>query len=366
MIFHGISLLRSKLSNGKLMNIRYHILPVLPGLALCCAVAFAAVIVEHIETAMFGMRWVESLVLAIAIGIAIRSLRRPDQSLLAGIDFSAKFLLELAIVLLGASISLTAMKGAGAALIAGIAGVVILSISISYGIGRLFGLPPKLATLIACGNSICGNSAIVAVAPVIEADRKEIAAALTFTAVLGIAAVFLLPLLYFHTMMSVPQYGVLAGLTVYAVPQVIAATAPAGLLGVQTGTLVKLVRVLMLGPVLLALGAIMKADMRHESVGGREFYANPNGKPIALVPWFIAGFGVMMILRSIGLIPEAAIAPMAQLSNVLTIIAMAALGLSVDIRSVAHAGGRVMAVAILSLASLVAISCGLIALLDIA
>jgi uncharacterized integral membrane protein (TIGR00698 family) len=355
------------------MTIHHRPFSVLPGLSLCCAVALAAVAGEYIETAIFGMKWIESLVLAIAIGIAIRSFRQPGQSLLAGIDFSAKFLLELAIVLLGASISLAAMKGAGAALIAGIAGVVVLSIGISYGIGRLFGLPPKLATLIACGNSICGNSAIVAVAPVIEADRKEIAAALTFTAVLGIAAVFLLPLLYLRTGMSVPQYGTLAGLTVYAVPQVIAATAPAGLLGVQTGTLVKLVRVLMLGPVLLVLGAIMKADLHHESVEGREipqddfrFYANPNGKPIALVPWFISGFGVMMILRSTGLIPEVAIVPMAQLSNVLTIIAMAALGLSVDIRSVAHAGGRVMAVAILSLAGLVAISFGLIALLDLA
>ncbi|MEI4484093.1 MULTISPECIES: YeiH family protein [unclassified Phyllobacterium] len=354
------------------MTIPHRLLPVLPGLALCCAVAFAAVAGEYIQSAVFGVRWVESLVLAIAIGIAIRSFRQPGQSLLAGIDFSAKLLLELAIVMLGASISLTAMKGAGATLIAGIAGVVILSISISYGIGRLFGLPPKLATLIACGNSICGNSAIVAVAPVIEADRKEIAAALTFTAVLGIAAVFFLPLLYFRTGMSVLQYGTLAGLTVYAVPQVIAATAPAGLLGVQTGTLVKLVRVLMLGPVLLVLGAIMKADLRHETIGGREvpqddfrFYANPSGKRIALVPWFISGFGIMMMLRSTGLIPEAAIAPMGQLSSVLTIIAMAALGLSVDIRSVAHAGGRVMAVATLSLASLVTISFGLIALLQL-
>ncbi|MEP7452173.1 putative sulfate exporter family transporter [Phyllobacterium sp. SB3] len=339
------------------MSTYHRALSVLPGLALCCAVALAAVLGEHMESALFGARWVESLVLAIAIGITIRSFRQPGQSLIPGIDFSAKVLLEMAIVLLGASISLTAMQGAGLALIAGIAGVVILSIGISYGIGRLFGLPPKLATLIACGNSICGNSAIVAVAPVIEADRKEIAAALTFTAVLGIAAVFLLPVLYFHTMMSVPQYGVLAGLTVYAVPQVIAATAPAGLLGVQTGTLVKLVRVLMLGPVLLVLGAIMKADLRHEAPAVR--------REISLVPWFIGGFGAMMVLRSLGLIPQAAIMPMGQVSNVLTIIAMAALGLSVDIRSVAHAGGRVMAVAVLSLASLFALSFGLLALLQL-
>ncbi len=345
------------------MPVHHRVISILPGLALCCAVALAAILGEYIETALLGGRWIESLVLAIAIGIAIRSARQPDQLLITGIDFSAKFLLEVAIVLLGASISLTAMKGAGLALIAGIAGVVILSICIGYGIGRLFGLPPKLATLIACGNSICGNSAIVAVAPVIEADRDEIAAALTFTAILGIIAVVLLPLFYFYAGMSVPQYGVLAGLTVYAVPQVIAASAPAGLLGVQTGTLVKLVRVMMLGPVLLVLGAIMKADSRHEAQTVRKIAPAFSGN--SLVPWFIGGFAAMMALRSLGLIPEIAIAPIAQLSNILTIIAMAALGLSVDIRSVAHAGGRVMAVAILSLASLVVTGLGLIGLLQL-
>jgi uncharacterized integral membrane protein (TIGR00698 family) len=339
------------------MSPSQHVSRILPGLALCCAVAVAAGIGEHIEIALFGAKWIESLVLAIAIGVVICSIRPPRQSLRPGIDFGAKFLLEIAIVLLGASISFAAIKGAGLALIAGIAAVVILSISISYAIGRMFGLPPKLATLIACGNSICGNSAIVAVAPVIEADRKEIAAALAFTAVLGIGAVLLLPMLYFHFAMSVPQYGILAGLTVYAVPQVLAAAAPAGLLGVQTGTLVKLVRVLMLGPVILLLGVLMKAELRHDPLG--------SDRHISLVPWFIVGFGAMMVLRSLGLIPEAAIVPIAQVTNILTVIAMAGLGLSVDIRSVAHAGGKVMAVATLSLLALGAISYGLIAILQV-
>ncbi|MGH6861078.1 MAG: YeiH family protein [Phyllobacterium sp.] len=330
-------------------------LRLLPGFALCCAVALAAFVVERMEIAFLGGRWLESLVLAIALGIVTCSIRAPGPALRPGIEFTARSLLEVAIVLLGASIGLSALRGAGLALIAGIAAVVVLSIAASYALGRLLGLPPKLATLIACGNSICGNSAIVAVAPVIEADRKEIAAALAFTAVLGIAAVFVLPLFYVHFAMSVPHYGVLAGLTVYAVPQVIAATAPAGLLGIQTGTLVKLVRVLMLGPVLLLLGAIMKADLRHDPACMR--------RAVALVPWFIAGFAAMMTLRSLGLIPQVALAPMAHVSNLLTVVAMAALGLSVDLRSVAHAGGRVMAAAILSLCALGGISFGLIALL---
>lgn len=330
---------------------------ILPGLALTCAVASLAYAGEHLEIGLFGGRWIESLVLAIAIGIAVCTLKPLNPAMKPGIDFSAKTLLEIAIVLLGASISLPAIRGAGVWLIAGIAIVVILSIAATYVIGRALGLPPRLATLIACGNSICGNSAIVAVAPVIEADSQEIAAALAFTAVLGIAAVFLLPLFYFHLGMSVPQYGTLAGLTVYAVPQVLAATAPVGLLAVQTGTLVKLVRVLMLGPVIFLFGIITKAEAVGADARGSHHHS--------LVPWFICGFLGLMALRSFGLIPDMLVAPMEVVSGILTVIAMAALGLSVNIRSVAHAGGRVIAAATLSLLMLGLISYGLIAVLQI-
>lgn len=326
---------------------------ILPGLALTAAVALLAYAGEHMEIRILGGRWIESLVLAIALGILVCTARPLAPSLRPGIDFSAKILLEIAIVLLGASISLSAIDQAGVWLIAGIALVVVLSIAATYATGRLLGLPPKLATLIACGNSICGNSAIVAVAPVIEAGSQETAAALAFTAVLGVAAVFLLPLLYFHAGMSVPQYGILAGLTVYAVPQVLAATAPVGLLAVQTGTIVKLIRVLMLGPVIFLLGIVTKAE------AGAADHRRP------LVPWFICGFLGLMALRSFGLVPQALLAPMALVSNILTVVAMAALGLSVNIRSVAHAGGRVIAAAMLSLLMLGVISYGLIAFLQI-
>ncbi|PZM14071.1 YeiH family protein [Rhizobium tubonense] len=337
------------------MPILHRIHLMLPGLALCVAVAVLACLGERLEIVVLGSKWIESLVLAIALGIAICSVRPLKPSLRPGIDFSAKILLEIAIVLLGASISLSAIRGAGLALIAGIAIVVLLSIVASYGIGRALGLSSKLAALIACGNSICGNSAIVAVAPVIEAGSEEIAAALAFTAVLGVAAVFILPALYFHAGMSMSQYGVFAGLTVYAVPQVLAATAPVGLLSVQTGALVKLVRVLMLGPVIFALGLAMKNQTEHLPADHRH----------ALVPWFIGGFLIMTALRSIGLIPEALLAPMALASNALTVVAMAALGLSVNIRSVAHAGGRVMAAATVSLVALGGLSYALIVVLRI-
>jgi len=321
----------------------------IPGLALCMVVTAGAFALQLGETRLFGRAWLEALVLAILLGTAVRSLWTPGHRWRSGIAFSAKILLEVAVVLLGASISASAIQGAGAGLLIGIVCVVAVAIPASYGLGRLFGLPPRMATLIACGNSICGNSAIAAVAPVIGADSDDVAASIAFTAVLGVVVVLGLPLAAVALHMSPRGFGVLAGLTVYAVPQVLAATAPVSSLAAQVGTLVKLVRVLMLGPVVLTLSLFAA----RQTADG-ETTARP--KLHQLVPWFIIGFLALAAARSAGLLPHVVLAPASQAATWLTIVSMAALGLGVDVRVVSRAGPRVTAVVTLSLAMLTVIA----------
>lgn len=318
----------------------------LPGLALCLIVAAAAYAGAEALHLALGVAPLEPLVLAILIGIAVKSVwgTRPPQE--RGIEFGAKTLLEVAIVLLGATVNLAAIGGAGLSVIAVVLAIVVGSIATGFVIGRLMGLSPRLSMLIACGNSICGNSAIVAVAPVIDARKEEVAAALAFTAVLGIAIVVGLPLVQDHLGLSIPQYGAMAGLTVYAVPQVLAAAAPGGLVAMQAGALVKLLRVLMLGPVILFLGFLER----------RRSGAAAARRPVVLLPWFIIGFVVMATIRSLGLMPESLMGIPPVLASGLTVVAMAGLGLSVDIRAVAAAGGRVIVAASLSLAALLGVS----------
>ena len=338
---------------------------ILPGLALCAGISAVAFALEHLEAFATGRAWLEALVLAILIGTAIRTVWTPSELWRPGIAFSAKTVLEIAIVLLGASLNVAMIIAAGPSLLVGIAVVVAMALVTSFLLGRALGLPKRMAVLVACGNSICGNSAIAAVAPVIGADGKDVAASIAFTAVLGVLVVLGLPLLVPLLRLSETQYGVLAGLTVYAVPQVLAATAPVAAASVQIGTLVKLVRVLMLGPVVLAL-SILGHRLREDAEAGG---ARPASRRIAvnkLVPWFIIAFLGMAAVRSHGLIPEVALAPIAKTATILTIISMAALGLGVDIRVVARAGGRVTAAVTLSLIALTAVSLGLIRLLGIA
>ncbi len=327
--------------------------PFVPGLLLCGAVTLAAYGLEAVEAHLFGRAWLESLVLAILLGTGLRTVHRLDQRFEPGIHMGAKLLLEIAVVLLGASVSAGALLENGMGLVGGIAGVVVLAILFSYFLGRSAGLPKKMAILIACGNSICGNSAIAAVAPVIDADGKDVAASIAFTAVLGVVVVLGLPLLVGLLSFTPVQYGVFAGLTVYAVPQVLAATSSVSAASVHIGTLVKLVRVLMLGPVVLVL------SLTGRGRGGARLNV------AHLVPWFIVGFLALLGLRSLGWIPQAALAPAHVAANFFTIMSMAALGLGVDARAVLRAGGKVAGVVIFSLLGLGVISFTLIKFLGV-
>jgi uncharacterized integral membrane protein (TIGR00698 family) len=322
----------------------------IPGVALCVLITLVAVSIQAAEETTVGHPYVEAIVVAILLGMAIRTVWEPGHRFHAGIAFSAKQLLEVAVALLGTSITFAAVAGSGLALLAAIVSVVALTLAASFAISRGLGLSVRLSILIACGNSICGNSAIAAVAPVIGASTDEVVSSISFTAVLGVVVVLGLPILIPLLALSETQYGILAGMTVYAVPQVLAATIPAGLVSTQIGTLVKLVRVMMLGPVLASI-AVFARGLR-------------SGQPATpartsffkVVPWFILMFFVLAGLRSLSLIPSTAVVPLQKTASVLTVLSMAALGLGVDVRVIGGVGGKVIAAVTLSLLFLLALS----------
>lgn len=326
----------------------------LPGLALASAIALVAWGLQKGEEAALGHAVVEAIVLAILVGMIVRTAWKPGPRWEPGIKLAGKGVLETAIVLLGASVDLPVLFRAGPALAVGIVVVVACGLAGGYAVGRLLGLNPKLATLVATGNAICGNSAIAAVAPVIEADREDVASSIAFTAVLGVIVVLTLPLLIPLLGLSHYQYGALAGLTVYAVPQVLAATLPISPLSGDVGTLVKLVRVLLLGPVVVFFSLLHRRRTAAAAPSGEA-----GAKRISLrgyVPWFIVGFLLLAALRSLGALPTEVAGPLREVSRAMTIAAMAALGLGVDVRTLRQVGARVVAAVLASLLILIAAS----------
>src|SRR5665811_2128045 len=302
----------------------------IPGLLLSILVTIIALIIAEFETWVIGYALLEPLVLSLILGVIIRALWRLPASTGPGVSFGAKQVLETAIVLIGFSLALGTLIDAGLGLAIAVLLSVGVTLALGLAIGRLLGLPVKLAILIGVGSGIC---AIAAVAPVIRARKQDVASAIAITAVLGIGVVLGLPLLIPLLSLSDPEYGVVAGLSVYAVPQVLAATFPISAASGQIASLVKLTRVLLLGPVVAFYAVLFRERDKTNSRSTLSF-----GK---LVPWFVIGFGVAVTLRSIGVVPGWFADAARDTSRVLTAIAMAALGLSVDIRSVRETGGRV-------------------------
>lgn len=326
-----------------------------PGIVASAVVSAISLAIGAAEEGLFGRAIIEPLVVAILVGMAVRTVRgdRPAED--PGVKFVAKDVLEFAVAILGATMDVPQLFASGPSLAAGIALLVVLALTIGYGVGRAAGLSHNLAILVATGNAICGNSAIAAVAPAIGAEKKDVAASIALTAVLGVGVVLGLPLLMAPLHYSEYQYGVLAGLTVYALPQVLAAAFAVSALSGQVATAVKLARVLMLGPVVIAFSLLARRQQRDAPVGRMKFP----------VPSFVIGFIVLALFRSLHLISDGVADAAKNLAGWLTIAAMAALGLGVDVRTVTTVGARVVAAVAGSLVALISLAILLIRLLAI-
>lgn len=325
----------------------------LPGLGWVLAVSLAAWGLQTLQMRLWGHAPLEGLVLAILLGMLLCSWRPLPAAARPGVKFAAKPVLEGAVVLLGASINAATLIQSGPRLAVAVLTLVLTAIGIGRLAGRLLGLSPQLATLVACGNAICGNSAIAALAPVIDADEEQVAAAVAYSALLGIVVVLIMPLVVSWLDFDVRQGGLLAGMTVYAVPQVLAAASAGGQVAIQLGTLVKLTRVLMLGPVVFFF-ALRRHRHLPQSARWQQF-----------VPPFILGFLLLALLRSAGAIGPHLAGQLREVAGWLTLAAMAALGLQADLRTVRNAGRPVLLTALISLLGIFGLAVGLIRLLEL-
>jgi uncharacterized integral membrane protein (TIGR00698 family) len=327
-----------------------------PGLILAAVLGAMGMIAEEVEYRATDHRVIEALVIAMVLGVLVRNAVSLSSAVQPGATYASKTILELGVVVLGASINFQQIFEAGASLLIAVSLGVSCGMALSFLLGRALGLPSRLAYLVAVGNSICGNSAIAAVAPVVNADRKEVANAIGLTALAGVIVVLVLPVIVPVLDISHYQYGVVAGMAVYAVPQVVAAAFAVSTLSGQVATLVKLLRVMFLAPVVLITGFFMK---RNDNESGHRVTRSQ------LLPWFVVGFFLMLALRSSGLLPNEVVQPMKDFGKGLTIWAMAGLGLGVEIAAVRSVGPRVGVTSILSMCLLVCLSLVLVYLLGI-
>lgn len=320
-----------------------------PGVAAAGGVALAAWGVTRLAAP--HVSWApDAVVLALLFGMIVHAVRPLPASWEEGVGFMGRQVLEVAIVVLGVTTDLRRFAAAGPLLVACTVGTTIVALGAGILIGRWSGLGRRHAVLVASGNAICGNTAIVAVARASGATALETASAIASTALLSIGLVLALPVIGTVTGLDDARYGALAGMTVYAMPQVLAATFPVSGAASEVGTMVKLVRVLLMVPWLVWLG-------RQSREGAAPAPGSGVGAALRKVlPWYLVLFLVGAAVRTAGLIPP----PVAQgaqvLAHALTVAAMAGVGLAVSPDSIRTAGVRTTLAALASMSLLLLVA----------
>lgn len=306
----------------------------------------ASVIVA--AAAYFVHTWYPPLsaaIVAILLGAVIRNLALVPVQILDGCKSLVKRTIPATIVLTGATLNLADLAK-GLPYVAVVMLAVVVGTLAAIVAGRLLGASQKTSMLIGAGTSICGNSAIVAVAPILRAADDDLLLSVGTINVLGLVIMLLLPLAGTGLSMPPESFGVWAGATVHAVPQAVTTGFALGPESGALAALVKLIRVSLLAPYVLLLAVWAK---RNEQVSGKVRYA-------ALIPPFLWGFAALAVIRSLALWPElvfqplgasqparVAVAPMlAGTGNILLTLSMAAMGLEVNLRRLVRTGGPAM------------------------
>lgn len=330
---------------------------VLPGVLLTAAIAIVATLIGQV------VPLVGSAVPAIVIGVLLASVRgrvmrgheRADALIQPGIGYSGKFLLQLAVVLLGVQLSLDSILRVGVGSLPVMLSSLVACLLGAWLFGRMLGTERKLTTLIGVGTGICGASAIAAVSPVIGAAAGQIAYAVTTIFLFNVLAVVLFPLIG-HALNLDPQtFGLLAGTAINDTSSVVAAASVYTTAALGFAVVVKLVRTLMLIPISIGL-SVMEA---RRTADGQPL----TGRRIAkLVPWFLIGFLVVAIVNSLGLIPDGPRDVLVRVSVFLIAMALAGIGLSTDIPGLRSAGWRPLALGGILWVLVTATALGMIAL----
>ncbi len=300
-----------------------------PGLLLSTAIAIVALGLGQLLPVVGGP------VFGIVLGVIVGNLMAPPAACQPGICFAGKQILQWSIVALGLGLSLTQVAQTGLDSLAVTLVTVTAAFAAALLLGRLLGIPSKLKLLIGAGTAICGASAIAAVTPIIKADEHDTAFAVSTIFLFNLVAVLVFPALGHLMGMSPEGFGLWAGTAINDTSSVIAAGYSYGQAAGDQATIVKLTRATLIIPICLVLAAI--EAWRHKKHGSGDFSL------WRVIPWFILWFVVASAASTAGLIQEAWQPTIHLGAKFLIIVALAAIGLSADLRRMAATGFRPIA-----------------------
>ena len=284
-----------------------------------------------------GIPWLTAaLALGVIVGCIPAAREHLDDSLKPGLAIASRRLLRIGIVLLGFKLALGDIAALGWVAIVAIALLVVVSFTLTWLIARAFRLPGDEPVLLAAGFSICGVSAVGAMAAARGSKQADTGTPIALVTLFGTAAIVVLPALASVIGLDDVDYGRWVGASVHDVGQVVAAAQLAGPAALAAAVVIKLTRVLMLAPMVAVA-----------SISARRKLDQGAARP-PIVPLFIVGFIAAVLARTFLPIPDAALAIADTLQSVLLAAALFAIGASLRLERLVKSGPRALAAAAVS------------------
>lgn len=304
-----------------------------PGILVCLAIAIPAWLLGT------RLEVVGGPVFAILIGMVIAQFWKDQKGAKAGITFTSKKILQLAVVLLGFGMNLADVLEKGRQSLPIIAATISTSLIVSFLLYKLMRMDRNISTLIGVGSSICGGSAIAATAPVIGADDEEIAQSISVIFLFNVAAALIFPTLGAALGLSNEGFGLFAGTAINDTSSVTAAAAAwDGIHGSNTldaAAIVKMTRTLAIIPITLVLAFLRTRHAEKNAEGG-----NAKVSIGKIFPWFVLYFVLASILTTLLPLPAAFTGLLKKGSKFFIVMAMSAIGLNTDLVKLVKSGGK--------------------------
>jgi uncharacterized integral membrane protein (TIGR00698 family) len=337
----------------------------LPGLALAVVGAAAGF---GLHLLLPGLPWLTAALILGVLAGSIPPLRRGlDGPLAPGLALAGRRVLRLGIVVLGLKLSLVDIARLGWVAILAIVALVAASFTITWLVGRLFRLEGDQAVLMAAGFSICGVSAVGAMAAARRSPQTDTGTPITLVTLYGTLAIVVLPVLASLLRLDERQFGHWVGASVHDVGQVVATAQTAGAAALAVAVVVKLTRVLMLAP-MVAIASIQtrRRDAVRDSGqdasrdASRDVLGDAWSRRPPIVPLFITGFLAAVLVRSFLLLPDTVLATADILQSVLLATALFGIGASLRLEQLARSGLRAIGAGLVSWIAILGLGLGMV------